>query len=76
MNSDDARIDVEISDDAKTDIPESDLEKVFEILAQDPRPSYKKGSDRVYALEFSDYEVFFVYDSEKIIIKKIEKIRS
>ena len=34
-------------------------EALCEILAGDPRPSYKKDGERVYGMRFAEYEIFF-----------------
>ena len=43
---------------------------LIECLAQDPRPSYKEDSERIYSMKFADYDVhFIVMDSTATVVK-------
>lgn len=44
------------------------------ILSQDPRPAYQEDPEREYKLDYSGYNVTFVVEGRKVIVKKIEKI--
>ncbi len=47
---------------------------ISDILCQDPRPSYKKESDKVYGIKYADYEVKFSGNKDKIKVISIEKL--
>lgn len=53
----------------------SDEEKneIFDMLKNDPRPSYQNFSDRIYAFFYSDFEIKFKCDGEKIYLLSVEK---
>ena len=46
-----------------------------ELLAQDPRPSYQDDSDRLYGLNFADFEIKFSVSQNTLYVKSVEKIK-
>ena len=40
-------------------VKEEYRDPLVKILAEDPRPAYKKDSDKEYGMLFADYEIFF-----------------
>jgi len=48
---------------------------IEEVLAQDPRPAYKKGKpdSKEYAVHLFDYNVKFTVDDEKVTVTALEK---
>ena len=40
-------------------IPEEKWQEIREILAQDPRPSYRKDAERIYGMSFERWEIRF-----------------
>ena len=48
-------------------------EALKEILSQDPRPAYQHDPDRVYHLDYDDWEVDFTVDNATVCIKNISK---
>lgn len=57
-----------------SDIDEDIREAIISLLAQDPRPSYKCGGNRLYKMDYSDYKITFKYDGGKIYIIDISKL--
>ena len=53
-------------------IPESIREKLFAVLAQDPRPSYQNDPERIYGLRFSGLEVKFRIHDTRLTICSVE----
>ncbi len=53
-------------------IPKSIREKLFAVLAQDPRPSYQNNPERIYGLRFSGLEVKFRIHDTRLTICSIE----
>ncbi|MBO4841463.1 MAG: tRNA (N6-threonylcarbamoyladenosine(37)-N6)-methyltransferase TrmO [Bacteroidaceae bacterium] len=60
----------------KVEIP-SDIEKLFDaeklkalrgVLAADPRPHYQQDPERIYALEFADWEVKFQVRGNNVVV--------
>lgn len=45
---------------------------LIEILEQDPRPSYQNDPNREYGMRFSNYEIFFKVDGERLIVVRVE----
>ncbi len=64
----------------KVDFPEKLLSKIREdlreplkkILSEDPRPSYKKDSEKEYGMLFSDYEIFFIVKEQILTVTRVE----
>ena len=52
--------------------PEAFLQEVAEILAQDPKPGYQRDEERIYGMEYGDYEVKFCYRDGKILVIAIQ----
>ena len=44
-----------------------------ELLARDPRPQYHDDNERVYGMEYGDYEIKFRVDGKELFISSIEK---
>lgn len=73
VDAEEAKIPVEFDEASIRDVPPRTVETIRDILAQDPRPSYKNEGDRIYALEFAEFEIFFVYQNKKIMVKNITR---
>ena len=64
----------------KVVIPKGELKKIpdelhsslYEILSEDPRPSYQKDESRVYGFRFSDYEIKFTVVDNTLTVKEIK----
>lgn len=54
-------------------LPEGAGEVLRQLLSQDPRPSYQQDPDRVYGMEFGDFEVRFSVEGEVLTVREIQK---
>ena len=50
--------------------------QVINILAQDPRAAYNKGSDYVYGLRYMDYDIRFTADDKLIRVVDVVDSKS
>ena len=65
----DYKLEVHCEGNIETAIPLEHKEALFELLSQDPRPSYQNDPERVYGLSFAGMEVKFkVCDTNLYII--------
>ncbi len=62
---------VEISEEIKENLTESQIENITELLSLDPRPSYQNDEERIYGLAFEDLQIKFKYKEDIIIITDI-----
>lgn len=64
--------------DEKGELNKLSVEKrnaLTELLARDPRPQYHDDNERVYGMEYGDYEIKFRVDGEKLFIVSAECIK-
>lgn len=47
-------------------------EALFEVLSQDPRPSYQNDPARIYGMSFAEMEIKFKVDGDKLHITDVE----
>ncbi len=64
-------LDVEIKDEHLKIIPESKRSTLFEILKNDPRPAYHSDNKREYGFRFSDFEIKFTVNNNKLEVTDI-----
>ena len=69
----DRSLEVSISDDLLSVIPEDKRETLIGVLAQDPRPSYQNDPQRKYGFSFADFEVGFKVEKNTLTVIKFEK---
>lgn len=67
----DYRLEVEIPEGVAKRLNSEKLEKLREVLAQDPRPAYHHDEDRVYGFPFDGYEVKFQVVEGKVVVREI-----
>ena len=67
-------ISVDIDDNLLDKIDESKRAELISALSDDPRPAYQT-DERKYGFYFSDYEIKFVSNGEKIKVTEIKKIK-
>ena len=65
---------VEAPDELLKKIPKEKREGLKDILKQDPRPAYQENPERVYVMEFGEFEVSFKVGDGVLAVTKIEKI--
>lgn len=56
-----ANVEVEIAEHIRETIPEDVLGEFREILSQNPKPGYQKDDERIYGMEYGEYEIKFRY---------------
>ncbi|MBQ8509520.1 MAG: tRNA (N6-threonylcarbamoyladenosine(37)-N6)-methyltransferase TrmO [Clostridia bacterium] len=69
----DHRLDVKIPPALLCRLPEEKRGSLCEILAQDPRPSYKDDPTRVYGVKFAGFEVKFTVEGNRLEVILIER---
>ena len=53
-------------------VPAEKLGALKGVLANDPRPRYQKDPERVYAMDFANFEVKFSVDGEVLTVKEVK----
>ena len=53
-------------------ISEKYREPLCKILSEDPRPSYKKSSEKEYGMLFAEYEIFFVVKDGVLTVTRVD----
>ncbi|MBR6377126.1 MAG: tRNA (N6-threonylcarbamoyladenosine(37)-N6)-methyltransferase TrmO [Oscillospiraceae bacterium] len=61
-----SRLQVEFPRELGELLPAQKLEALIGVLAQDPRPSYHKDSDRVYGMRFGGYSLRFTVSQQSL----------
>ena len=69
----DYSIAVDFPDEHLAVIDEKYREPLIKILSEDPRPSYKKTSEKTYGMLFADYEIFFFVKDGLLTVTKVVK---
>ena len=54
-------------------VSEQYRDPLCKILSEDPRPSYKKTSEKEYGMLFADYEIFFVVKNQLLTVTRVVK---
>ena len=67
------QVEVEIPEEISKKMPKATLEKLREVLAQDPRPAYHDDETRVYGFPFEGYEVKFSVKEGRVVVKEVKK---
>lgn len=67
-------IEVVFPEELQERLPENLRERVKAVLAQDPRAAYNKKSDYVYGMSFAGYDIRFVADKDRLVVKEIVKL--
>lgn len=66
-------LDVQYPQEIISMIPQNKRAALLDVLSHDPRPSYQKDSDRVYGLEFAEFDVRFTVKNNILTITEITK---
>ena len=69
----DKKLDVIIEEKFSAEIPEETLSAIISMLSQDPRPSYHDDKSRIYAMNYSDYEIKFTVNGDTLTVISIFK---
>jgi len=67
-------LDVEFPSELLEMLPEGKREAAIGVLSHDPRPSYKKDSDRIYGLTFGGYNIRFCVKEQQLTVVDVEKL--
>ena len=54
-------------------LPENKRQAAIGILAHDPRPSYQKGSQRVYGVTFAGFDIRFTVADDLLTVQDVQK---
>lgn len=66
------KLKVDFPDNLFEKIAENDKNELFEILSEDPRPSYQNDSTRIYGMGFMNYEIKFTVDGDTLFVKDVD----
>ena len=67
------KLSVEFLNNCDENLDEELKTTLIECLSDDPRPSYINNNDRVYKMNFSDYDINFKVDNNILIVISIDK---
>lgn len=65
-------LEIKCTDELLKRIPENKVDSLFEILRQDPRPSYQDDPERIYGMSFGELQIKFKVFEGKLEIINIE----
>lgn len=68
------RLNVNMPSDICGDIDEKFKSTLYEILANDPRPSYQNEPERIYSFEFGGYKIRFKADKKNLTLTELKKL--
>ena len=68
------RLNVNMPSDICGDIDEKFKSALYEILANDPRPSYQNEPERIYSFEFGGYKICFKADEKNLTLTELKKL--
>ena len=54
-------------------LPEDRRQAAAGVLAQDPRPSYQRDPERIYGMEFADWEIRFQVRGERLTVVEVKE---
>lgn len=73
--NEDYTINVAFPDEVVQMLPPNELQKMKNILAQDPRPAYHDDENRIYGFFFDGYEIKFSVSDKILCVKSVKKVR-
>lgn len=65
------KLQVEFAEGQLEKLPQRLQNGLMEALAQDPRPAYQNSPERVYIMDFAEFEVHFSVDGNVLTLQKI-----
>lgn len=68
------RLNVNMPSDICGGIDEKFKSALYEILANDPRPSYQNEPERIYSFEFGGYKIRFKSDEKNLTLTELKKL--
>ena len=70
----DLLVEVDFPPELLKKLPEEKREAAIGVLSHDPRPTYKKDSDRVYGLTFGGYDIRFTVKEKLLTVLDVVKV--
>ena len=67
-------VQVEISENIKSELSDEETSEIVGILSLNPRPAYQEDEERIYGVSYKDLSIKFICKGEKIIVKSIERV--
>lgn len=68
----DYALEVEIPPELLAQIPQAQREAIYGVLAHDPRPSYQNDPERIYGMEYADWEIRFRVNENVLTVCDIQ----
>lgn len=68
------RLNVNMPSDVCGEVDEKFKAALYEILANDPRPSYQNEPERIYSFEFGGYKIRFKADEKNLTLTELKKL--
>ena len=68
LDDTDGFLKIKYSDKIIKKLPQDKIDGLFEVLKQDPRPSYQDDSERVYGMSYSKFQIKFRVNNNELII--------
>lgn len=68
-----SKLRVEFAEGQLEKLPKHLQNGLREALAQDPRPAYQSSPERVYIMDFAEFEVHFTVDGNVLTVQKIAR---
>ena len=68
------RLNVNMPNDVCGNADEKFKSALYEILANDPRPSYQNEPERIYSFEFGGYKIRFKADEKNLTLTELKKL--
>jgi len=69
----DYALEVVFPEEERSKVAKDKLKALIQVLAQDPRPTYQQDPNRIYGLEFADYEVKFTVENHVLTVYAVEE---
>lgn len=69
----DYRLTVNFQNELLNIIPKNKQQTVFDLLADDPRPSYQHDSNRIYGFDFAGYNIKFKVNENILTVTSVTK---
>lgn len=68
----DFALEVDIPEELLKNVAAEDVKPLFEILKNDPRPSYQHDPERVYYFEYKNYSIAFRVDGDRLKVVSLK----
>ena len=65
---------VDFPADLLSKLPADKQEAALEVLSHDPRPSYQRDTNRVYGLNFSEFDIRFTVKADTLTVKEVHAL--